>query len=76
MALTPFDLAGYFVDDAKELVAARQKALKIHRNRDIDAAGDEVENPVRDILLRQAPPAVLCGARPHRRRQADDQPPT
>lgn len=50
MALTPFDLAGYFVDDAKELVAARQRAIKVHRNKDIDAAGDEVEIPIRDVL--------------------------
>lgn len=50
MALTPFDLAGYFVDDARELVTARQKGARIHGNRDVDAAGDEVEIPARDVL--------------------------
>src|SRR5262249_49327370 len=50
MALTPFDLGGYFVDDANELVEARKKAAKLHKNKDIDAAGDEVEIPVREML--------------------------
>jgi hypothetical protein len=50
VALTPFDLAGYFVDDAKELVVARERAIKVHRNRDIDAAGDEIEIPIREVL--------------------------
>jgi hypothetical protein len=47
VALSPFDLAGYFVDDSNEPIAARSRSKKLHGNKDIDASGDEVEIPIR-----------------------------
>lgn len=39
--------------DAAEIMAARTKALIIHHSKDIDAAGDEVEQSIRNVLRRK-----------------------
>ena len=48
------DLAGIFNSDAADLKQAREKAIRIHRT-DIRAAGNEVEQAVRDYLKRMLP---------------------
>ena len=41
--------------EAEELVAARERAFSIHHTGDIDAAGDEIEKKVRDVIRRKLP---------------------
>ncbi|HMH31600.1 MAG TPA: DUF6602 domain-containing protein [Puia sp.] len=53
---TPFfELNNILTLEAKELVDSREKAFAIHHTRDIDAAGDEVEQKVRHIIRRKLP---------------------
>ena len=49
------NLAEIFKADAEELWQARERAAQIHRTNDIRAAGDEVEQAVRDYLCRMLP---------------------
>jgi len=49
------DIGGIFKDDAATLVQAREKSIKIHGTTDIKAAGNEVEQAVRDYLKRILP---------------------
>jgi len=48
-------LDGFFLLDAADLVAARDKSRIIHRTKDIDASGDEVEIAARSSLQRHLP---------------------
>lgn len=47
--------------DAAEILAAREKARIIHGTRDIDSAGDEVEQAVRLVLRRKLPVSYYVG---------------
>ena len=47
--------------DAAEIIAAREKAQIIHRGRDIDAAGDEVEVATRRVIRRKLPNSYYVG---------------
>ncbi len=49
------NIASIFKDDADELIQARIKSIKIHNTSDIRAAGNEVENSVRDYFIRILP---------------------
>ena len=50
MELTAFDIGSFFVRDTNKLREAREAGRSIHATKDIDAAGDEVEIPIRDVL--------------------------
>jgi len=47
--------------DAAEIVDAHKKAQIIHRTRDIDTAGNEVEQAVRNVIRRKLPIAYYVG---------------
>src|SRR4028118_18043 len=47
--------------DAAEIIAAGEKAQIIHRGRDIDAAGDEVEVATRRVIRRKLPSSYYVG---------------
>ena len=47
--------------DAAEIIAAHEKAQIIHRGRDIDAAGDEVEVAARRVINRKLPTSYYVG---------------
>ena len=51
--LPKLELQKIFQRDAEEIIHARDKALVIHASRDIDAAGDEVEEAVRRVIRRK-----------------------
>lgn len=55
MATPLFELTKILTSDAKEIIAARDKAFAIHGTNDIDAAGDEIEQVVRKVLRRKIP---------------------
>ncbi len=48
-----FELAEILQRDAEEIIAARKNAKIIHNTRDISAAGNEVEQSVRNVLGRK-----------------------
>lgn len=61
MKLEKFEIEKVFQMDAAEMVAAREKAILIHHTRDIDAAGDEVEKVVRNVIKRKLPTSYYVG---------------
>ncbi len=61
MKLEKFEIEKVFQMDAAEMVAAREKAILIHHTRDIDAAGDEVEKAVRNVIKRKLPNSYYVG---------------
>lgn len=48
-------IKGIFEEEAQILIQARQKAIKVHGTGDIKAAGNEIEEAVRDYLRRSLP---------------------
>jgi hypothetical protein len=58
---TVLELERVLLSDAAEILAARTKSLLIHHTKDIDAAGDEVEQAVRRVLKRKLPTAYYVG---------------
>ena len=50
------NMSEIFASDAKELVRARESSQIVHRTSDIRAAGNEVEQALRDYLKRMLPP--------------------
>ncbi|MBC6608907.1 hypothetical protein H8B13_18950 [Hymenobacter sp. BT188] len=50
-----FDLNKFVSLEAKEIVNARERAISIHHTSDIDAAGDEVEKKIRDLIRNKLP---------------------
>jgi hypothetical protein len=56
-----FDFLQMWQNTASDLIAARQKSLQVHRAHDIDAAGDEVEFPVRDVIREKLPSSYYVG---------------
>ncbi|MFI5218881.1 MAG: DUF6602 domain-containing protein [Bacteroidia bacterium] len=50
-----FELNNILRLEAEGLIAAREKAIAIHHTNDIDAAGDEVEQSVRNLIRKKLP---------------------
>ena len=50
------DIPAQFAADAEDLIQARKDAIRMHRAGDIKAAGNHVEQGVRDYLRRMLPP--------------------
>ncbi|WP_141765604.1 DUF6602 domain-containing protein [Hymenobacter coccineus] len=48
-------------EEIKEIVSARDKAAFIHGSTDIDAAGDQVEKKVRELISRRLPVLYYTG---------------
>jgi hypothetical protein len=61
MSLPTLDVGKVFLVDAAEIVAAREKSILIHHTRDVDAAGDEVEQAVRAAFARRLPSRYYTG---------------
>ena len=55
MPLPILQVENALLADAAEILAARAKALIIHRTKDIDAAGDEVEIAARRVIASRLP---------------------
>lgn len=58
---TKFDIDTFFNEDAKEIFSAREKGMAIHKTKNIDAAGDEIELPVKDIIKKRLPQKYYVG---------------
>lgn len=56
MALPQIELQKLLQNEAAEIARARDRAMIVHHARNIDAAGDEVERTVRDLVRRRLPP--------------------
>jgi hypothetical protein len=61
MTLPKFDIDNFFQQDANEIFSARSKGKSIHKTKNIDAAGDEIELPVNDIIKRRLPSYYYVG---------------
>ncbi len=59
--LRSLDFAHVLREEASRVTAARERALALHRTGDIDAAGHEVEDAVRDVIRRLLPEAYYVG---------------
>lgn len=59
--LAKLELQKFLLSDAAEIVAARTKAILIHHTKDINAAGDEIEIAVRNVLERKLPNNYYIG---------------
>ena len=59
--LRKLELEKVLLADAADIVAAREKAQIIHHTKDIGAAGDEVEQTVRNVLRRKLPTSYYIG---------------
>lgn len=59
--LAKLEIAKVFQHDAQEILAARNKALLLHSTKDIDAAGDELEEVIRRIFRRKMPDLYKVG---------------
>jgi hypothetical protein len=55
MTTGKLDLDGFFQQDARRIMAAREEAIRIHGAGNIDAAGDHLERQVRSILSSRVP---------------------
>jgi hypothetical protein len=61
MGVPKFDIDTFFKQDAARIFSAREKGIAIHKTKDIDAAGDEIELPVRDIIANRLPKQYYVG---------------
>lgn len=59
--LTKFEIDRFFEQDAKDIFSAREKGIGIHRSKNIDAAGDEIELPVNGIIKDRLPKQYYVG---------------
>lgn len=59
--LPKFEFVDVLQNDIEEIFAARRNAQIIHHAKDIDAAGDEVEDAVRKVLRRKLPVMYYVG---------------
>ena len=59
--LPRLELENVLQADGAEIVAAHEKARLIHHTRDINAAGDEVEEAVRRVIRRKLPTSYYVG---------------
>lgn len=60
-SLTKFDIDTFFQQDAKDIFSAREKGIGIHKTKNIDAAGDEIELPVKDVIKSRLPQQYYVG---------------
>ena len=56
MTIRKLNLSSIFADESAELTKARERAASVHGSGDIRAAGNEVEEAVREFLKRMLPP--------------------
>ena len=59
--LTKFEIDTFFEQDAKDIFSAREKGIGVHRTKNIDAAGDEIELPVNRIIKDRLPQQYYVG---------------
>lgn len=57
----PFEIHKVYQQEVARLVSSRAKSHLIHSSGDIDASGDEVEAPLRDLLRRRLPNQFFVG---------------
>jgi hypothetical protein len=57
----PFRMNEVYRQEVIRLLSARRKARVIHASGDIDASGDEIEEPFRDLLRRRLPNQYFVG---------------
>lgn len=55
MTLPKLELTEVLKQDVSEILGSRSKSKVLHKTKDIDASGDEVENTVRRVLRRKLP---------------------
>jgi hypothetical protein len=53
--MASLNIAKLFKDEAEKIIKAREKSIDIHRTRDIRAAGDQVEIPIREFFDQMLP---------------------
>src|SRR4051794_28161998 len=61
MKAPAFRLDEVYDRDAQKLLGGRKSSRIIHSSGDIDASGDEIEEPVRDLLRRRLPSKFFVG---------------
>jgi hypothetical protein len=55
MELPKLEILDILQQDVEEIFSSRQKSKVLHKTKDIDASGDEVENSVRRVIRRKLP---------------------
>ncbi|OZV68414.1 DUF6602 domain-containing protein [Winogradskyella aurantia] len=55
MELPKLEILSILQQDVEEIFSSRQKSKVLHKTKDIDASGDEVENSVRRVIRRKLP---------------------
>ncbi len=55
MTFPKLEIAEIIQQDVEEIFSSRQKSKILHKTKDIDASGDEVENAVRRVIRRKLP---------------------
>jgi hypothetical protein len=55
MALPKLEIEEVLNEDVNEILSSRSKSKLLHKTKDIDASGDEVENAVRRIIRKKLP---------------------
>ncbi|MBG8555318.1 DUF6602 domain-containing protein [Hymenobacter guriensis] len=53
--LPKLEITEILKQDVEEILSSRQKSKVLHKTKDIDASGDEVENAVRRVIRRKLP---------------------
>jgi hypothetical protein len=61
MKPNPFAIKDVYGQEVANLLSSRKKSKLIHSSGDIDASGDEVEVPFRDLLRRRLPNQYFVG---------------
>lgn len=59
--LAKFEIDRFFEQDAKNIFSAREKGIGINRTKNIDAAGDEIDLPVNEIIKNRLPQQYYVG---------------
>ena len=55
MEIPKLEILEIIEQDVQEILSSRQKSKVLHKTKDIDASGDEVENSVRRVIRRKLP---------------------
>lgn len=61
MELPKLEILEIIEQDVQEIFSSRQKSKVLHKTKDIDASGDEVENAVRRVIRRKLPLKYYVG---------------
>lgn len=59
--LNKFDNNTFFQQDAEDIFSARKKGKAVHKTSNIDAAGDEIELPIKEIIRKKLPQQYYVG---------------